>query len=62
MTQRQITNHKSDNLFVLIGSTRVWPEIILKSRQLKYKRSVYMFVYNTPYVDQYVIINGVQES
>jgi hypothetical protein len=29
MTQRQITNHKSDNLFVLIGGTGLLPEIIL---------------------------------
>ena len=34
MTQRQITNHKSDNLLVLIGSTRVLPKIILKSGTL----------------------------
>jgi hypothetical protein len=38
MTQRQITNHKSDNLLVLIGSTRVLSEIILKIRHLKYRR------------------------
>ena len=40
MTQRQIINHKSNNLLVLIGSTRVLPEIILKFRHLKYRRSV----------------------
>ena len=40
MTQRQITNHKSDNLLVLIDSARVLHEIILKFRHLKYLRSV----------------------
>ena len=39
MTQRQITNHKSDNLLVLIGSARVLSEIILKLKHLKYRRS-----------------------
>ena len=36
-TQKQITNHKSDNLHVLIGSVRVLPEIILKLKHLKYR-------------------------
>ena len=39
MIQRQITNHKSNNLLVLVGCTRVLPEIILKFRHLKYRRS-----------------------
>jgi hypothetical protein len=39
MTQTQITNHKSDNLLKLIGSTGVLPESILKFRHLKYMRS-----------------------
>jgi hypothetical protein len=34
MTQRQITNHKSDNLLIRIGSTRVLPEIILKFQNI----------------------------
>jgi len=38
MTQRQIKNHKSNNLLV-IGSTRVLPEIILKLKHLKYRRN-----------------------
>jgi hypothetical protein len=37
MTQRQITNYESANLLVLIGSTRVLPEIILNFRHLKYR-------------------------
>jgi hypothetical protein len=39
MTQRQIKNHKSDNILVIIGSTRVLLEIILKFRHIKYRRS-----------------------
>jgi hypothetical protein len=39
MTQRQITNHKSNHLLVLVGGSRVLPEIILKFRHLKYRRS-----------------------
>ena len=37
MTQRQIINHKSNNLLVLIG--RLLPEIILKFRNLNYRKS-----------------------
>ena len=40
MTQRQITNNKSDNLLIQIDSARVLPEIILKFRHLKYRRCV----------------------
>ena len=39
MTQRQITNHKSGNLLVLVGSTRVLPKIILKFTYLKYQKN-----------------------
>ena len=39
MIQRQIKNHKNDNLLVLIGSTGVLPKIILKFKHLKYRRS-----------------------
>ena len=39
MTQRQITNHKSNNILILVGGIRVLPEIILKFRHLKYRRS-----------------------
>jgi uncharacterized membrane protein len=39
MTQRQITNHKSNNLFVLVGGTKVLTETILKFRQAENKRS-----------------------
>jgi hypothetical protein len=38
MTQIQITNHKSVNLLVIIGSTKVLHEIILKFRHLRYRR------------------------
>jgi hypothetical protein len=27
MTQRQITNHKSNNLLILIGGTKVLPQL-----------------------------------
>jgi hypothetical protein len=37
MIQRQITNHKNDNLLALIDSTKVLPEIILKFRHMKYR-------------------------
>jgi hypothetical protein len=40
MIQRQITNHKINNLLALIDCIRVLPEIILKSRHLEYRRSV----------------------
>ena len=39
MAQRQITNHKSDNLLILIDSIRELSEIILKFRRSKYRRS-----------------------
>jgi glucuronate isomerase len=39
MTQRQITNHRSNNLLILFGGKRVLSEIILKFRHLKYRRS-----------------------
>jgi hypothetical protein len=44
MTQKQIIDHKSDNLLVLIGSTRVLFEIILKFRHLKYRRSERIYI------------------
>ena len=37
MTQRQLTNHKNNNLLVLVGDMRVLPETILKFRHLKYR-------------------------
>ena len=37
MIQRQITNHKRNNLLVVVGCTRVLSEIILKFRHLKYR-------------------------
>jgi hypothetical protein len=36
--QRQITNHKNNNLHVVVGCTWVFPEIIIKFRHLKYRR------------------------
>ena len=47
MTQRQVTNHKSNNLLILVGGIRMLPEIILKFRHLKYRRSVILAVYRT---------------
>jgi hypothetical protein len=41
MTQRQVINHKSDNLLVLIGSTKLLPEIILKFRHLNIGEVIY---------------------
>jgi hypothetical protein len=35
MTQRQITNYKSNNLLILVGGTRVLPETILKFQNAK---------------------------
>jgi hypothetical protein len=40
MTQRQITNHKNNNLLILVGVTKVLPEIVIKFRHLKYRRNV----------------------
>jgi hypothetical protein len=40
LVQRKITNHKSNNLLMLVGGTRVLHKIILKFRHLKYSRSV----------------------
>jgi hypothetical protein len=37
--QRQITNHKINNLLV-VGCVRVLPEIILKSRRLKWSKKI----------------------
>ena len=37
MTQRLITNHKSNNLLILVDGIRVLPKIILKFRRLKYR-------------------------
>ena len=39
MTQIQITNHKSNDLLIPVGSTRVLPEIILKFSHLKYRKT-----------------------
>jgi hypothetical protein len=44
MTQRQITNHRSNNLLILVHGKRVLPEIILKFRHLKYRRSDVMII------------------
>jgi hypothetical protein len=40
MTQRQITNNRSNNLLILVGGKRVLLEIILKFRHLKYRSDV----------------------
>ena len=49
MAQGQITNLKSNNLFVLVVGIRVLLKIILKFRHLKYWRSV--FFNSSTYID-----------
>ena len=34
MAQRQIINYKNNNLFVIVGGTRVLSEIIIKLREI----------------------------
>jgi len=48
MIQNQITNHKSNNFFALVGCTKVLSEVILKFRHLKYRRSDKLMSYVTP--------------
>ena len=43
MTQRQIIDNNSNNLLVLVGSTRVLSEINLKFIHLKYERNIHLF-------------------